>query len=155
MRPVRVAAKAVIVQDGRILVTENVDDDGRWYLLPGGGQEPGEALPETLRRECREEAGVDVEVGELLYVRDYIGRHHEYAATDGEVHALELMFACTVRPGQTPGNGTCPDSGQVGVAWLPVAELDRYRLYPKVLRSLIAGLGRDVRPECIYLGDVN
>jgi ADP-ribose pyrophosphatase YjhB (NUDIX family) len=75
MRPVRVAAKAVIVQGGRLLVTENVDADGRWYLLPGGGQEPGEALPETLRRECREEVGADVEVGELLYVRDYIGRH--------------------------------------------------------------------------------
>jgi 8-oxo-dGTP diphosphatase len=155
MRPVRVAAKAVIVQDGRLLVTENVDDDGRWYLLPGGGQEPGEALPETLRRECREEVGVDVEVGELLYVRDYIGRHHEYAATDGGVHALELMFACAVRPGQTPGTGTCPDGHQVGVAWLPVAGLDRYRLYPKALRPLIAGLGRGGRPECIYLGDVN
>ena len=155
MRPVRVAAKAVIVQDGRLLVTENVDDDGLWYLLPGGGQEPGEALPQTLRRECLEEVGVDVEVGELLFVRDYIGRHHEYAATDGEVHALELMFACTVRPGQTPRNGTRPDGHQVGVAWLPVAELDRCRLYPKVLRSLIAGLGHGGCPERIYLGDVN
>ena len=155
MRPVRVAAKAVIVQGGRLLVTENVDADGRWYLLPGGGQEPGEALPETLRRECREEVGADVEVGELLYVRDYIGRHHEDAGTDGEVHALELMFACTVRPGQTPGNGTHPDGHQVGVAWLPVAELDRYRLYPSVLRSLIAGLGRGGGPERVYLGDVN
>ncbi|HEX2033966.1 MAG TPA: NUDIX domain-containing protein [Chloroflexota bacterium] len=155
MRSVRVAAKAVIIQDGKLLVTENVDDDGHWYILPGGGQEHGETLPQALRRECREELGVEVDVGELLYVRDYIGRHHEYAATDGEEHALELMFACTVRPGQVPGNGTNPDQRQVGVAWLPVAELDGYRLYPKVLRALIAELARAGRPEDVYLGDVN
>jgi 8-oxo-dGTP diphosphatase len=35
---------------------------GRWEL-PGGKVEPGEGEREALRRECREELGVDIEVG--------------------------------------------------------------------------------------------
>src|SRR5687767_6608945 len=101
MKPIRVAAKAVIIRDGKLLVTKNVDDQGEWYLLPGGGQERGEALSETVRRECREEVGADVAdvadvaVGALRFVREYIGRNHEFATQDGETHALELMFTCT------------------------------------------------------------
>ena len=138
MRPIRVAAKAIIVREGRLLVTKNLDAQGEWYLLPGGGQEPGEALPETVRRECREEVGADVEVGDLRFVRDYIGRHHEFPTEDGEVHALELMFACTLLPGEEPRTGALPDSAQVGVAWLDLADLERHRLYPQALTRVLA-----------------
>ena len=152
MRPIRVAAKAIIVRDGRLLVTRNVDAVGEWYLLPGGGQEPGEALPETVRRECREEVGADVEVGALRFVRDYVGRHHEFATEDGEVHQLELMFACALPPGAEPRNGPVPDSAQVGVAWLELADLERHRLYPQVLKRALAAPPGAVP---VYLGDVN
>ncbi|MDQ3702543.1 MAG: NUDIX domain-containing protein [Chloroflexota bacterium] len=158
MRPIRVAAKAVIIRDGKLLVTRNVDDEGEWYILPGGGQEPGETLPEALQRECREEIGVDVDVRELLYVRDYIGRHHEFAAQDGAAHGLELMFACTIRPGQVPRNGPLPDGPQVGVAWLNLAELARHRLYPQALKRVLTAPERNGTPDGphgVYLGDVN
>ena len=158
MRPIRVAAKAVIIRDGKLLVTRNVDDQGDWYVLPGGGQEPGETLPEALQRECQEEIGVDVDVRELLYVRDYIGRHHEFATHDGEAHALELMFACAIRPGQVPRNGPLPDGSQVGVAWLDLADLARHRLYPQALKRVLtapAGGGTPDVPRVVYLGDVN
>lgn len=152
MKPIRVAAKAIIVREGRLLVTKNVDAQGEWYLLPGGGQEPGEALPETVRRECREEVGVEVEVGALRFVRDYIGRHHEFAAHDGEEHSLELMFACALRPGEEPRNGPLPDGAQVGVAWLDLSDLERHRLYPRALKRALAA-----PPGAwpVYLGDVN
>jgi ADP-ribose pyrophosphatase YjhB (NUDIX family) len=150
MKPVRVAAKAVIVEDGKLLAVRNADAEGFWYILPGGGQEPGEALHAALRRECQEELGVDVDVHELLYVRDYIGRNHEFAAHDSDVHQLELMFSCTIRSGQSPGVGTLPDSSQVGFEWLTLAQLDDFRLYPKVLKDVV---GR--RERLGYLGDVN
>lgn len=40
-------------------------DDGTWGV-PGGGVEAGETWADTARRECREEAGWDVEITGLL-----------------------------------------------------------------------------------------
>ncbi|MEW6229222.1 MAG: NUDIX domain-containing protein, partial [Bacillota bacterium] len=117
MRTIRVSAKAIIIQDGKLLATKNVDHWGVFYLLPGGGQEPGEPLPDALKRECKEEIGVEVQVGDLLFVRDYIASNHEFAEWDGDVHQLELMFSCTLLDGQVPRNGVQPDTRQVSVEW--------------------------------------
>ena len=150
MRPIRVSAKAVIVHDGRLLLTQNQDRDGFFYLLPGGGQQPGETLKETVQRECHEEAGIAVEVHTLLHVREYIGRNHEFAVEDGEVHQLELMFSCSILGG-VPGQGGQPDSWQVGVVWVPLAEVHQHRFYPKRLGPILASPGS----APVYLGDVN
>ncbi len=148
----RVAVKADNVRDGKWLVTQNADAEGYWDLRPGGGQEPGEPLPVALQRECGEEVGVDVDVDELLFVRDYVGRNHEFARQDGEEHALELMFACAIREGQEPCNGPLPDASQIGVVWLDLIELDNHRLYPRALKRALA---EPRGPGAMYLGDVN
>jgi 8-oxo-dGTP diphosphatase len=153
VKPIRNSAKAIIIRDGYLLATCNVDDQGDWYLLPGGGQEPGETLPAALVRECQEELGTTVEVGDLRLVREYIGRNHEFAATDADTHQLELMFECRVPAGYTAAPGAAPDAGQIGVAWLPLDELPRLRLYPRALAVLLCD-GMPDRTE-VYLGDVN
>ena len=153
MKPIRNSAKALIIADGHLLVLALRDEEGVYFTLPGGGQEPGETLAEAVRRECREELAVEVLVQDLRFVREYIGRNHEFAATDGDVHQLDFMFACTLPPGTAPGAGALPDSGQLGFAWLPIAGLEAQRLYPKGLRALLGGDGRGA--GLVYLGDMN
>ena len=140
----------MIIRDELLLVTVHRDDQGEYYLLPGGGQERFEPLHDTLRRECREEIAADVEVGELLFVRDYIARNHEFAATD-DAHQVEIMFACRVADDYVPQSGANPDPRQHGATWLPLAALATVRLYPAALKPLLAA--RATTP--IYLGDVN
>ena len=94
MRPVRVAPKAVIVDDGRLLTVHMHGSKGEYYMLPGGGHETGETLEATLRRECHEEIGTEVEVGKLLWVRDYMEKNHEFADLRPGFHQLEIMFEC-------------------------------------------------------------
>ncbi|MFC7359408.1 NUDIX hydrolase [Nocardioides astragali] len=47
-----------------VLLVRQSYGDRRWGL-PGGAVEPGETILDALARECREELGVDVEIGPL------------------------------------------------------------------------------------------
>lgn len=62
---IRNSAKAVIVKDGKLLTIKLHENGGTYYILPGGGQKHGENLHQALTRECREELGAEVEIGEL------------------------------------------------------------------------------------------
>lgn len=152
MKPIRNSAKAIIIQQGKMLLTKNKDNDGFFYLFPGGGQEHGEVLKETLKRECIEELGVQVEVQDLVYVREYIGKNHEFVAWDHDVHQVEFYFVCSLAqeaPAQM--DGTQPDQDQIGVEWVDIRQLDHIRLYPKALGHHLVNSEMNVR----YLGDVN
>lgn len=153
MNPVRNSAKAIIIQNGQLLTIKYLDAEGEWFTLPGGGQEPGETLVQALKRECLEEFGVEIEVGPLRYIREYIGVNHEFAKHDFDTHQVEHIFICSLAEDLPGAAGFNPDPGQVGIAWLPVKSLTSCRLYPKYLRALLVN-----EPELsgpVYLGDVN
>jgi len=59
-KKVRISAKALVIHRGRILLMKAMDQSGKYYLLPGGGQKNGESLAKTLKRECLEETGVEI-----------------------------------------------------------------------------------------------
>ena len=56
---------AAVVRAGRVLAAHRHPPPVGWEL-PGGKVERGETDAEALRRECREELGVEVAVGPLL-----------------------------------------------------------------------------------------
>ena len=150
MNSVRLSVKAIIVSDGRILALRCSDDEGDWYMLPGGGQAFGETVHEALVRECREEIGAEVEIGPLRFVRDYIAKNHEFAATDSDFHQVELWFECELV--SELSEPLLPDTVQLGVEWLELDKLSTYRLYPKILQKV---LSEKSSPSVVYLGDVN
>lgn len=152
MKPIRNSAKAVIIENEKVLLTKNKDDFGFFYLFPGGGQDLGEQLKDAVKRECLEELGEKVEVNELVYVREYIGKNHEFAKWDSEIHQVEFYFKCSLALEQSTFlNGTNPDSNQVGVEWIEIKKLDEIRLYPKALSKMI----KQNDSIICYLGDVN
>lgn len=152
---VRTSAKAVIIEDGRLLAIRCVDPltGDEFFLLPGGGQERGEPIHATLVRECIEETGCVVDVHELLFVRDYVEANHEFAYRDSGMHQMDLIFRCTVRErGASP---SLVDRDQTGIQWLPLDRIEELPLYPGVLRPLLATAARGTLSPGGYLGDVN
>jgi ADP-ribose pyrophosphatase YjhB (NUDIX family) len=152
MKNIRNSTKAIIIENKKVLMIKNIDNNGFWYLLSGGGQHHKETLIQALKRECREEANIDVEVGELLFIREYIGEHHEFAESDGESHQIEFMFSGKIIGNRHPQKGRAPDIYQKDIEWLEIKKINDYRIYPKILKKI---LPKTKKKFPIYLGDIN
>jgi 8-oxo-dGTP pyrophosphatase MutT (NUDIX family) len=65
--PIEVAA-GLVFRQGRLLITQRpaCSHLGGLWEFPGGKREAGESLADCLRRELREELGIEVDVGELV-----------------------------------------------------------------------------------------
>jgi len=153
MNHIRNSIKAIIVKDNCLLVTKNRDSDGVFYLLPGGGQRHGETMHSALKRECKEEVGVEVKIQDLVFIREYIGRNHEFSKHDFHAHQIEHMFRCEISDNAKPCNGTEPDEMQEDVSWIPLQELSEYRIYPSILKEILKQKAK--HQDMKYLGDVN
>ncbi len=127
-RPIRTSAKAVIIQNGKLLATKLNDGKEEWYSLPGGGQGSGETLPQTVEREVTEETGMAVRCKELLFVIE--GVHGE------PFHRIDLVFSCDYL-GNAAGAALHSDTNQIGFDWLDVSLLNKLPLYPSRLRRPI------------------
>ncbi|MEV4552176.1 NUDIX hydrolase [Nonomuraea wenchangensis] len=92
----KVRVTGVLIEDGRLLLLDQDTGGGRSWSLPGGKVEPGEPIVDALVREMREETGLDVEAGRLLYVCDHL--------PGGDTHVVHLTFEVT-RAGW-PGAGS-------------------------------------------------
>jgi 8-oxo-dGTP diphosphatase len=132
---IRVRAGALIIENHSVLLVEFEDEKGLHYNLPAGGAEPNESVPEAVRREVMEEASVDVNVGPLAFVYEYVPYLNEFKY--GATHSLGLMFDCEIKDGHTPKLPSNPDENQTGVKWIPLNELNNIVLYPKIQKQIL------------------
>jgi 8-oxo-dGTP diphosphatase len=107
--PRHVVAVTAVVFDaaGRVLL---VEDNRRGWEPPGGQVELGEDLLTALEREVREEAGMEIEVGNLLSVNSNLGRPEEDVP-----EMVVLAFSCRHLSGEPRAGEECSD----GVGSLP------------------------------------
>ena len=134
--PIRVRASALIIKNDAVLLVEFDDENGLHYNLPGGGVETGETLIEALKREAREEASVDMEVGEVAFIYEYapFKNMDKY----GSIHSLTTIFDCALKEGAEPSISLTPDPNQTGVKWIPLNELSQVVLYPNIREEIVA-----------------
>jgi A/G-specific adenine glycosylase len=102
---------AVIRREGRLLIARRPASGllGGLWEFPGGKLEDGEELPAGLRREIREELGVEIEVGAPLGVYRHAYTHfsvtlHAFtcALLSGEPQALYASDLRWVTPAELP-----------------------------------------------------
>lgn len=149
---IRSGAKALIVNDGKILMNRCRHKDGSvYYDLPGGGQRQYEALEDAAIREVAEETGYTAEVvrfaalAEEIHTNEYIRKEYpDYAHRMRHIFIMKIV----VEGNQTP---TELDVGMEKSEWLTIDELKAKReVYPPALcanlDAILAG------PGAIWLG---
>jgi len=116
-------ARGVCVVDGRVLLCR--PKKGGYTYLPGGHIEFGEKGAEALRREVREELGVDSTVGDLLGVVESSFVQH------GKPHAeISLVYRLSLAD---PGAKSQED--WIEFVWWPVDRLDEANLLPPEMKK--------------------
>jgi 8-oxo-dGTP pyrophosphatase MutT (NUDIX family) len=125
------AAVLVRDEDGRVLLVRHVE--GRWQL-PGGAVDPDESPAAAARRECREEASVDVELGRILGAFGGPEYRVRYANGD-EVGVVSVVYEARIVAGM-PAAG---DDETQAVGWFAEEELAQLELSP-VTRATLAEL---------------
>jgi ADP-ribose pyrophosphatase YjhB (NUDIX family) len=86
---VRVEVRAVIFIDGRLVTTDETRQGRPHAALPGGGVGRWESLHEALVREVREETGLVIEPGPLVYVAEVVAPY--------KVHDVNFVFLADVK----------------------------------------------------------
>lgn len=136
----RVAAYAVILRDGAILLSrlsDRITADELW-TLPGGGLDHGEDPRDAVVREVHEETGLDAVVGETARV---YSAHLPGVWRDGrrvDAHALRIVYDGWVRLDAPEPRVVEVGGSTMAAAWHPVdAVLDgRVPVAPMVLEAL-------------------
>ena len=157
---IRNAAKAILIDNGKMLVNKNqntlgdmcygIPNGAIYYDLPGGGQNQYETIEEAVIRECIEESGYTVVVDRLAAIYEEISMSEQFRKEYEEyAHKVHFVFIChlTAEPLKPLAE---KDWDMLVSEWIPIEKIKNIPLYPRIIGS---NLERILKADgIIYLG---
>jgi ADP-ribose pyrophosphatase YjhB (NUDIX family) len=142
----RIRVSAILHWQGRVLLCRQEKPGKEYWLLPGGGVEAGETLAEALRRELREELGIEahtqfegpVALADSISPRDVEPRKH----------VVHVIFATDLSHRSLDDVET-RDAAVRGARLFSAEELEEVVLHPPIKRFLTRWQPGD---PAVYLG---
>ena len=139
----RIRVAAIIQQNDSILLVRHQKGNDSYWLLPGGGVEFSESLESALVRELKEEACVEVQVGELKYVMDAI-------SPENDRHLVQCCFTAEIISG-TIVLGS--DKRVVDIQFVSLEKIASLNIHPPMNQELIDGIHSGFDLLSCYLGN--
>ncbi len=115
----RIRASAVILDDNqKVLLVRQVED---LWVIPGGGVGQGETILDGLRRELKEETGLEIEPIRLLWFSDEVSEEYK-------MHYINVAFLAK------PVGGSI-GKGEHDCRYCSCDELAKMNVFPKTLKD--------------------
>lgn len=116
-------------RDGRVLLVRRGRSPYQdLWSFPGGLVEIGERLEDAARREVREEAGIEIDIGERIDIAEILRKDAD-GRTEG--HYVLVVFAGRHRSGEVVAGDDAAEA-----RWVDRDELDGLELTPDTARIL-------------------
>ncbi|MEO9865812.1 MAG: NUDIX hydrolase [Yoonia sp.] len=128
-KPPRLAVRAVLVHDNRLLLVNAWGGRDDLWCAPGGGVEPHASLPDNLHREVMEETGLEVAIGEVCLVNEFNDTARDY-------HQVDVYFRCTLRAGVLSDDWQDPEGIVTSRRWVTRAEMAKMQVKPDSLSAV-------------------
>lgn len=127
----KIVVVGFIIHDGKLLIVKRSSKAKflpNYYELPGGHVEFGEEPKEALKREIKEELGVDVTIFEPFH-------YFSYFSDEGNVHNIEIAFFAKVN--ESVKNIKLNEHEDI--RWVTKNELDSYKISDKEKETMKKG----------------
>jgi 8-oxo-dGTP diphosphatase len=144
----RIRVSAILRWQGRVLLCRQEKPGKQYWLLPGGGVDAGETLMEALRRELREELGIEASAqfeGPVAIV-DSISPRELHA----QKHVVHIIFATDLSHRSLEDVET-RDAAVKGARLFSVEEMEDVVVHPPIKRFLARWQPGD---PAVYLGSL-
>jgi 8-oxo-dGTP pyrophosphatase MutT (NUDIX family) len=140
----RKAARAIIIHDNKLVVMHRNKFGTEYDTLPGGNVEVGESPEEAVRREVREETGLELGQVQLVFIEEA-----------GELYGTQYIYTCEYLGGEP---ALAENSEEVAInklgqnmytpTWIDVPDLANRPFLSEGLRDrLLTGIDRGFPQE--------
>ena len=125
----------VVWHDDRVLLIrrDKAPRRGQWSL-PGGAQKLGETVAEAARREVKEEADLEIDLGEIVATVDLIERDED--------HRVRYHYTLVDFVAEAASAVLRAGSDAAEALWFEVAEIETLGLWSETVRVIKLAGGR-------------
>ena len=129
---------AIIDYENGIILIKRIKGYGQnkkiYYTIPGGGQEEGETIEETTRREIKEELGIDIVLTDKYYeIERQVRIQFFYLAS----YKSGLLVTGTVRDMNHNDYNKC---GEYVIEIVPINKIKDINLLPNEIKEIIVSI---------------
>lgn len=142
------AQKAFIVDRGRLLLVRKAATDpshpGKWEV-PGGRMDFGEEVDDHIRREIKEEVGLEITPGPPFYLWQWI---LDRTDSDGQPYRMQVVAVarvCSVRSAELTEKYRVAEDHLGEMVWVDLDQISKYDFIPNMVPVVRAFLGSPVQ----------
>lgn len=119
---IRIRIAGIYLKENKILLVKHRKNKREYFLLPGGGLEPGESMKEALIREWKEELNLSIKTGEFLFSGESVPPKNLRKS-----QVIQVVFRVISIKGSIKVQ---PDEALFDYKWVPIDDISQVDFFP-------------------------